>query len=177
MRVLVFELGSGGHRFTYLRHIVPVVADLGCHVVVQTSQQAAASSEFQGNRQAMAEHAEIDTSGELSEAGFSARGRQKVFYLRKAVAKYRPDHVYLPSADGMIQILGIQQAFGRAAWRRGIEFEAGIHGCRFAYREDGWRSRVSGWISLKAMLQAKMTRLHFVDINGFEHVRRHVRVA
>ena len=172
MRVLVVEPAHTGHRFTYLRHLTPALLELTGEVIVATSRQAAASTEYEINVQPFADLVEIDDCGDLSAVRLRDRVTQRCRMLCDAVARFQPDHVYVPTADGVAQSLGLRRMLAhRRPWRN-AEAEAAMHSAGFAYQQPSWRRHLASRVSLAAVKNAGWTVTHFVDVNGYEFARK-----
>lgn len=172
MRVLVVEPAHTGHRLTYLRHLTPALLELTGEVILATSQQATASTEYEINVKPFADQVEIDDSGDLSAIRLRNRVKQRCRILRDAVVRFQPDHVYVPTADGVAQLLGLRRMLGRNYPWRSAEAEAAMHSARFAYPQSNWCRHQASRISLAAVKKASWSIAHFVDVNGYEFARK-----
>jgi glycosyltransferase involved in cell wall biosynthesis len=173
MRVLVFEAGSGGHSLNYHRLLLPAVAELADELIVVLRQDAVAGESAQVQLRAMPEGIRWEPSirkpiGSLLQRQFAFRNA-----MRDAVIRHKPDHVYVPTADPVSQISGVAAAFGQRDFPRGVEAEAALHRCGFAYPTPSPAKRAMRRAGFWAHSRAPWTRLFNVDVLAYEWVQRH----
>lgn len=173
MRCLVFEPSRYGHRFSYLRHLVEAIAELADEVVVTVNRSAPGSSEYREHIEPIKSLVTVDSSipqGEdLSALGFC---RQAFVALRSVVRHHRPDHVFVPSADGVTQMMGPARLLGISPFRGGMESEGVTLRETFAYPARSGRGWVFARLSLIAAAAAPWTVVHHIDPLPFEALQR-----
>jgi glycosyltransferase involved in cell wall biosynthesis len=173
MRVLVFEAGSGGHSFNYHRLLLPAVSELADEVIVVLRQDAVASEFAQVQLRAMPDGIRWEPS--VRKPTGSLINRQLAFRraMRDAVHRHKPDHVYVPTADPVSQLSGLAAAFGQRDIPRGVEAEAALHRCGFAYPTSSPTKRAMRQLGYWAHARAPWTRVFNVDVIAYEWVQSH----
>ncbi len=172
MRVLVFEIGFGGHRTTYLRHLLEALARLDCEVILYTSREAWDSSESRINLDPVCDRVQVEASSERTTMDPLGVAREKCRWLEEAGRRFRPDHVFVPTGDGMSEIMAPRRLLRGGRWWRDVEVEVIMHGCRFAYPQSHWRRRQVDRYSRFALRSAGWARVHFVDVLAYDFVRK-----
>jgi glycosyltransferase involved in cell wall biosynthesis len=173
MRVLVFEAGSGGHSFNYHRLLLPAVAELADELIVVLRHDAMQSEFAQVQLRAMPDGIRWEPS--VRKPTGSLLSRQMAFRnaMRDAITRYKPDHVYVPTADPVSQLSGIAAAIGKRDIPRGTEAEAALHRCGFAYPSSSLVKRTMRRIGYWAHTKAPWTRVFNVDVLAYEWVQQH----
>ena len=189
LRLLIFEPNPTGHRLQHVRLLLDAASSLPVAPVLALSRGAPATQEFavhlapalaSDGRAGGGPAVEVDASLDVPDgAGRSpvSAGLAHLRLLHGAVAQHRPDHVYVPYADGLAQLAGVAQALGRSPLRpaRGAPrpvAEALLMRGRFAYPADsplrGAKSRV--WLAATAA--SPFDVLHHLDPIPYEAIRR-----
>jgi glycosyltransferase involved in cell wall biosynthesis len=173
MRVLVFEAGSGGHSFNYHRLLLPAVAELADELIVVLRQDAVESEFAQVQLRAMPNTIRWEPS--VRKPTGSLLQRQLAFRraMRDAVFRHKPDHVYVPTADPVSQLSGIAAAFGQRDIPRGVEAEAALHRCGFAYPTPSLSKRFLRRLGFWAHARAPWTRVFNVDVLAYDWIQSH----
>lgn len=171
MRVLIFEPDHGGHRYTYIRHLLTGLTALkGIDTITLViSRPGHASDEYRA--QIAPFENKITVAPELSVPQGSQLGvaRERFHALRDTLDKHQADHLYVPSADGLTQILGARNMLpGRGILPKGLTSEAAMHRGSFAYPAGSFQRRAKITLGFKTIERAPWTRLHFVDPLGYE---------
>ena len=86
--------------------------------------------------------------------------------MRRAPAEIRelePDHVLIPSADGLVDVLAAQAIVGVRAVPPGLEVEGLLLRGSFAYRGDGPLGRLRRRLLLALRSRAPLSRIHHLD--------------
>jgi len=91
-------------------------------------------------------------------------------FLTSAIEQFRPDHVYVPAADHLTQIMSLRGR--RAMLANGAEMEALMMRGGFAYPYRGWGQWVQDRLSLFAVERSPWTILHFVDPLPYEMLQQ-----
>jgi glycosyltransferase involved in cell wall biosynthesis len=173
MRVLVFEAASGGHSFNYHRLLLPAVTELADEVIVVLRQDALAS-EF-AQVQLRETPAGIRWEPSIRNPTGSLLQRQSAFRraMRDAVIRHKPDHVYVPTADPVSQLSGIAASLSQRDIPWGVEAEAALHRCGFAYPTPSLAKRTMRRFGFWAHSRAPWTRVFNVDVLAYEWVQKH----
>ena len=169
-RILVFEPSLSGHRSFYLRLLLPALLELSSHVTLVTGRSASESREFHVQLREVVELVRVECSVPPVSGSLVNRGAAMQRYLVDAIARFRPDHVYVPAADHLTQVIGVRR---RPAWlAQGVEVEALMMRGGFAYPDRGRRQWIQDRLSLLAVERSPWTILHFVDPIPYEMLRR-----
>ncbi len=173
MRCLVFEPSRHGHRFSYLRHLVEAIAELADEVIVTVNRSAPGTAEYREHVEPIEPRVTVDSSmpqGEgLSTIDFC---RHALTALRTVVRDHRPDHVYVPSATGVAQMLGLARLVGINPFRGGVESECVTLREPFAYPSPTTKRWLFARLSLRAAALAPWTVVHHIDPLPFEELQR-----
>ncbi|HED54099.1 MAG TPA: glycosyltransferase family 1 protein [Phycisphaerales bacterium] len=171
MRILIFEPDHGGHRFTYVRHLISgllEVPGVGPITLVCTTE-ATDSDEYANQIRPIEDR--ITVAGEVGVISGSQDevAKQRLSALEHAIAAHPADHLYVPSADGLTQLLGMRTLIpGRGVIPRSMTSEAAMHRGSFAYPAPGLKRRLKVGLGFKAIQRSPWTHLHFVDPLGYE---------
>ena len=161
MRIAVLELSPGGHRYTYVRRLLPALAEVG-EVVFVTSAQGRDSEQYraqiaplEGTFQLDA-HADLGDASEVVGASFAA--------LRRAARELNVDHVIMPYCDGTIQRAGLARLTGRLSLPPRVELEGLMMRGRYAHEPPAGlagRMRGAAWVAL--VRAAPFPVIHHLD--------------
>jgi glycosyltransferase involved in cell wall biosynthesis len=92
-----------------------------------------------------------------------AYARDALRQFTDSIHRAGPDFVYVPSADGLSQMIGVARATGRRVLPRGTHAEALMLRGSFAYPSAGWRGRLKERLSWAAATAAPWSLLHHLD--------------
>ena len=189
-RLLIYEPNPRGHRLQHVRLLLEAVAGLPVEAVVALGAGAGDTDEFAVHlAPALAPPAlagrdvRVDASVEIDASSPLAAARSGLAALRAAVARHRPDRVYVPYADGLAQVAGLARLAGRDPLRpaRGAGrpvAEGLLMRGRFAYPPDGPLDRLKGRAWLAATAASPFDVMHHLDpLPHAEIARRGGRLA
>ena len=116
MKVLLYEPHPGGHRFEYLARVLPALSELNVEIIVASSSLGFSSDQFEIHLREMAcqfqrvvcDDSPVNASSMYSRAAASYRE------LRRIITSVRPNHIYLPSADGLTQFAALNKVVRRS---------------------------------------------------------------
>jgi glycosyltransferase involved in cell wall biosynthesis len=164
MHVVLFEPNAHGHRYTHIRRIAPAIAGLGVKLTFVTARESLETQEFKAQIEPIAGMMTIH-------AERSYPIGESVPYLRAAAdgvldaaRTLRPDHLYIPYADGTIQIMGARRLRGAFRYPSSVEIEALMMRGEFAYpksRSLTTRLKHELWLTLTAA--APVGIIHHMD--------------
>ncbi len=161
MRVLVFDPSMSGHHSFYLRLLLPALLELSPDVTLVTGHGASESREFQIQLQEVAERVRVESVVPPLEGSLVKRGATMHRFLTSAIERLRPDHVYVPTADHLTQMMSLRRRPAKLA--DGVEMEALMMRGGFAYPYRGLAQWVQDRLSLLAVERSPWKILHFVD--------------
>jgi glycosyltransferase involved in cell wall biosynthesis len=173
MRVLVFEAGSGGHSLNYHRLLLPAVAEFADELVVVLRKDAVESEFAKVQLRAMPSKIRWEPSVRKPTGPLVQRQLAFRHAMRDAIARHKPDHVYVPTADPVSQLSGVAAALGQRDIPRRTEAEAALHRCGFAYPTTSGSKRAIRRLGFWAHAHAPWTRLFNVDVLAYEWVQKY----
>jgi len=174
VKALVFEQWQGGHYFNYLECLIPRLAMFCDEVVVAVTESAASSALF---AEKLAKFATLPNVRFDREVTLPRARTALAFRLRlgrnvvDAVARNRPDWVFLPSADEQVLALPLLALAGAKRTLRDVPTDAVLH---YRAYTTGGRSR-DRWLSAcqrRLLKTGVFTRLNFVNFLQYEDALR-----
>lgn len=172
MRTLIFELDHSGHRLQYVRVLIDALAPLNEEVLFFTSDRVIESDEYKTHLREVESSFRVITCPYKSHTGPLRRALAKVNAFRAALKHHHPDHVFVPYADGLAQLLGIARMVGALDIPAGVEIEGIMMRGGFAYPTDKWADRLRAWISLAATKMLPFEVLHQLDPIPFSALKK-----
>lgn len=163
MRALVFELDHSGHRMQYVRALIDALVPLSKELVLFTSEEAAASEEFKTHLDGVTSSFRVETRRHSARGTPLGSALSKLEAFRMALRNCRPDHVFVPYADGLAQILGAANMVGVTSLLDGVEIEGIVMRGRFAYPSNHWYERLRTFAWLAATRMSPFQVLHQLD--------------
>ena len=163
MRALVFELDHSGHRMQYVRVLIEALGPLSKELVLFTSVEAAASEEYKTHLDGVTSSFRLETRQHRNRGTPLGSALSKLEAFRLALRNCRPDHVFVPYADGLAQILGAAHMFGAISLPDGVEIEGIVMRGRFAYPPNHWYERLRTFAWLAATRMSPFQVLHQLD--------------
>ncbi|GAB5497379.1 MAG: hypothetical protein Phyf2KO_24590 [Phycisphaerales bacterium] len=171
MRVLIFEPDHGGHRYTYVRHLLTGLKPLeGIESIkLVISRKGHASDEYAEQIRPIENDIDVHPDIEIQRRSQLDNAKQLLGALRSSLGKYPTDHLYVPSADGLSQVIGARAMVpGGRVIPEGTVSEAVQHRGSFAYPPKDMADKVKFALSYKTIEKAPWTKLHFVDPIAYE---------
>jgi glycosyltransferase involved in cell wall biosynthesis len=173
MRILIFEPNLTGHHGPYLRHLIGGLVELGQRPTVVTRWDARRQPELGIHIGDIAELADFDTSVEVSASSPRRLAAAYVACLEAALVRHTPEHVWIPYADGMAQVLGARALALRSLKRPlGCELEGLLFRGGFAYENQRRAKRIEYRLSRFLTLRAGWSVLHLLDPLPYEQMPR-----
>ncbi|MFI4873606.1 MAG: hypothetical protein ACIARQ_17485 [Phycisphaerales bacterium JB061] len=171
MRILIFEPDSGGHRYTYIRHLLTGLKPLDGidSITLVTSKSGYESDAYQAQLKPIEEG--VNVAAEIDIPAGSQLDVAKLRYnaLEETLKRHEADHLYVPSADGLTQVLGARALLpGGKIIPPSMTTEAAMHRGSFAYPASGFQQKAKVALGLKTIERSPWTRIHFVDPLGYE---------
>lgn len=182
MRVLIAEPNCAGHRLHLVRVLAQGTARLAqgaarLPVEVRVAVAAGARASDEGRVHLAALDAAIEVQESLGGQGGSVPGaRSRTRAVVRAIDDGWADHVYVPYADGIAQILGLRRRLGRLRLPRQTMIEGLLMRGRIAGPGRGiiGRLRQAAWKAawLRATASAPFARVHWLDPIQYDAMRR-----
>lgn len=178
MRALIFESNwQGGHYLQHVAVLAQALRGLGVEVVLALPAPAPSGEPYRVHIAPLS-GASIDCSlPDVMPLSFRQRAVRKAGLLRDAIARHAPDWVYLPSGDGVMQVIALRHATLRRVIPRGVGAETLINNGAIAYPQVGLRARLRVRASWALARSGPWTQLHCIDPLVYEHQRRRCRGA
>lgn len=165
--MLIYEPSSGGHRVRFVRLIVEALRRQSRDALLVTapSQSEVFASEFDTfNLSPRIESSAPERSGSTLLNAAAQRGE-----LLRTINRHRPDRVYLPFGDGVLQALGVAPAVRCQSKPlpplEAIVFQvAGAYPeshpsrCRTLYRKISWTALTRSWATVLHALDPAIVR-------------------
>lgn len=170
MRTLIFEQWQGGHYFNYLECLVPRLAAISDEVIVAITNRAASSDLFARQlghlRNLPNVRFDLEVTVPEHKLGLAFRmnlGRNVV----AAIARNKPDFVFLPSGDEQVLALPLLALGGAGRQLRGLPIEAVIHYKSYTARANA-RERMLSTVQRQLLATKAFSCLNFVNFLQFE---------
>jgi glycosyltransferase involved in cell wall biosynthesis len=170
MHILIFEPRYKGHHLLYVQMLIPALLEAGCRVTLAASPEVYRSAEYAGRLECFARDVE-ELKGLPPLEGGGEATRRMVAQLRAAVGTSRPDRVWAPTADGLVQRLGIMALRGGCGFLREIALDANLLRCRFAYPSARVLDRAKLAMVRQTIAAAPVSRLLTIDAVACERLR------
>jgi glycosyltransferase involved in cell wall biosynthesis len=174
MRIMIFETNYEGHRLQYVRSIIEALRELPISsILLITCKKVIDSREFGVHLADVRDEIDVDASIEVSRGSSYRASLARFFALNKAIKRHRPDHVYVPYADGLMQVSGIANMF-RLCWDQQQTIAEGLlmRG-RFAYHFESGFGRMKDWASLIPLSFAPFDAIHQLDPIAFKFAQNY----
>lgn len=171
MRVLIFELDHFGHRLQYVRVLMESLLPWCKDLIFVTSSASAASEEYQIHLQSLSTHFQLDALHDV-DRGTPLRGAiNKLGNFRATMRFWKPDHAFIPYADGLAQLL-LAMRWPTTELDRSAEIEGIMMRGRFSYPPNHWYEpfRTIAWLT--AMDLSPITILHHLDPIPYAALRK-----
>jgi glycosyltransferase involved in cell wall biosynthesis len=140
MKVMIYELWESGHRYHYVRELIIALSEITQDIILVTSFSAAQSGEFHTHLEDIHNLFLLDDEYQKCCPEKEITLWESSGYFIKAVKKHNPEHVFAPTANGMIQFLGIRclLGFGRHLSSTEIEIMLMSGGVFQGWRDNTW---------------------------------------
>ncbi len=170
MRCLIFEPDFSGHRLNFVRYIVEALSQNKHDIILATSQKTRDSDEY-GIFLKPIESSFVLDSWIENRKGVLAHAMGRIRDLRQSILRAKAEHVFIPSADGMAQILGFYHLLGMDPLPKSIPVDALLLRGNFAYDQSTWQSKIKANLGLFALRHLKLHRLFCLDPFVCEYIQ------
>jgi len=171
VRIFILEPNPDGHRFSYVRRLATAVSELGVEVIVSTTADGVASVQYAEQLRPVESMFTLVVGSIAGRRGPAGRQRRSAEMLSDAIRRHRPDHVYVPYADGTIQIMGARRMVGMHRAPVRCEIEAVMMRGALAYRGRGLRASLWSTAWLAATSAAPVDVIHHLDRIAIDAIR------
>lgn len=170
MRLMVYEPVGTGHRFEYVAHLVLGLKSIGIVPILVTTPQARSSVQFNTHLASLSVAMEIDDWFEMP-----TRRVDIIFslarYFERSLARTKPDHCWLPCADGISEVVGLKRSLGLRSAAQDHETEALHFTGNFGYGGDPIR-RVKMFAAQTVIPRVPWSTYFHLDEHQLEAVSR-----
>jgi len=165
MHVVLFEPNAHGHRFAHIRRVAPSIAALpGVKLTLVTASESLSTPEFAEQIAPLRDHMAIEASRSYPIGEGTTYLKAAAEGLLWTARTIRPDHLYVPYADGTIQIAGIRRRTLRFSFPASVELEGLMMRGEFAYpKSSSLATRVRHALWLAATDWAPFRTIHHMD--------------
>jgi len=163
MRVLVFEAGYLGHRLTYLRLMLSAICRLADDVTVALPLDAPQTLQYRTQLASLEGQFHLDAWMPPVAPTLLANALQTARMLLESIRRCNADYVFVPSADGLAQALGLMHRLHIARVPPRVELEGLLLRGSFAYKRPGLKRRWAAVAALKAAALGPWSLLHYLD--------------
>lgn len=197
MKILIFEADHHGHRLMAVRVLVEALLELKREHELHGAPESDADSALREHQSgkpfdivlaitkagAHSEEFAEHLSGLIPEVHLAilptVNAQQspwkvalnKTRILRHVLRQERPDHLYIPYVDGMLQIMSMLHRIpGLLRWPATLRSEALMMRGGFAY--PGAR-RLQRWLTLFCLRSSPLNRIHLNDPIPYHYLRKH----
>lgn len=172
MRTLVFELDHSGHRLQYVRVLIDALKPLCGEVLLFTSDRVIESDEYKTHLHEIESSFRTITYPYPGHPNLLLSALAKFTAFRTAIKNHHADHVFVPYADGLAQLLGLARMVRALNVPAGVEIEGIMMRGGFAYPTDSWTQRLRALISLATTTMLPFEVLHQLDPIPFSALKR-----
>src|SRR4051794_32043660 len=171
MRVLVYEQMHAGHYYYYPHYVLPALLELTDDIVCAITPEGMASTQFTDLLAPLAERVRFEPILPSGAERMMKQERLQIHMdLRRAVQRFGPDYVLLPSGDLNTAVMGLFRASGMGGLPGRIPGEIGVHfgwGAGALPRKERLRDELHAWqLSL-----AGGRRVHVVNPLFYEWIQ------
>jgi glycosyltransferase involved in cell wall biosynthesis len=170
MKVVIFEPDHGGHRLSGVRVLADALLEVTDDVTLVTSEDAQLSPEFEVQIKPLLPGVKVIP------VPFSLKGtmiqfaRRRIATLLDVLHAHRFDHLYVPYADGVAQLLGMRRFNPLARqFPKGLVAEGLMMRGVFGYPGV---PAVKRWMSLRSMQASPFERLHLIDPIPYKFIQK-----
>ncbi len=177
MHVLIHEPNHSGHRLTTVRVLINALTELDqnreliSRLTLATSQASLDSEEYAMQLAPINDRFNIllIAESDLKKYPLVIAWRQ-LLGLRKLLRSHSIDHLYLPYADALLQLLTLSRLIpGNRWWPPMPTTEALIMKASFAYP---YARASRQWLALQAVRYSGCDRVHLNDVLALEFLRK-----
>ena len=177
MHILIHEPNHSGHRLTTVRVLIDALIELDpnrqiiSRLTLATSQASLDSEEYAMQLSPISNRfkTQLVAETDLSKHPFVIAGRQ-LLGLRKLLRSQSIDHLYLPYADTLLQLLTLSRLIpGNRWWPPKPVTEALIMKSSFAYPYARASRR---WLALQAVRYSGCDKVHLNDALALAYLRK-----
>jgi glycosyltransferase involved in cell wall biosynthesis len=174
MRILIPERAHVGHYYTYVRYLIEALRSIDIEIVLAVTPEGLRSAEFQTHLSAVVQGVDVRPILRVEPMGYASQVVYTIANLRGVIEDIRPDSIYVPTADGIAQSVGLAQMVGMSPIHRRGHSECLINRLSFTYPQYGssWKTIA---LSLAALRNSPWSTIHVTDVLAYEWIRLHDR--
>lgn len=156
MKIVIFELNHAGHRMSVVGMLITALTELkeqGANitsVTILTGAQAPSSEEFKVQLGSLPDFVHVEGIEVPPESKYPlAVALQKSKLLHRYLANHQVDHLYVPYADGLLQVEAIKNLLRLNPLSRKLDSEALLMRSTYAYPGQKLVTRLASYWSVK----------------------------
>lgn len=162
-KVLVFEPDAQGHRLNYAKTVIDAIHPLVANVIFCTQEATIASREYAIHFSQLPENTSVELFRSRS---FHSLLRSQIYFARMylaAIKRLQPDYVYVPTADGLIQLIGWLSLL-TAKRRRTFHAEMLVMGGHsYLESNSSLKKQLKRWWAVSGINMSGCAKLHALD--------------
>ena len=126
MKIIIYEAWGSGHRYHYVRELIIALSEITkeIEIIFVTSYSASQSNEFSVHLADIKNLFKLDNGYGKKCLENEISLWKSTGYLIECCKVHNPDHVFIPTANGILQFLGVKRFLGLAKHLNNVEFEA-----------------------------------------------------
>lgn len=164
MHVVLFEPNYHGHRLVHIRRMLPTLASLPVKITLVTGAASRGSREYQDQIAPLEHLLTLHEQPAYPLDDGAAYIKRAALEASRVVRTLRPDHMYVPYADGTVQHMGMRRLTGRFPVPRGVELEGLMMRGEFAYAQSpGLKARLRHAAWIQAVAASPFRTIHHMD--------------
>lgn len=165
MHVVIFEPCPRGHRYTYVRRIVNAMQGLPISLTLATTPNPQSHETWHHQLEPLKDSFRLaDAYPEEDPSGKYAFAWNTAASFARACRELKPDHIIIPSGDGVVEMIGVRRTALLPALPSPIEAEAMLMSASWAYLRRGtfrrWARRRAWALTFGA---SGIRTFHFID--------------
>jgi glycosyltransferase involved in cell wall biosynthesis len=174
MNVLIYEPDFAGHRLTGVRVLLEALLELGrldVAITVALGEGGRESKPFEVQLAALANRFKLRTVPYASRGSVRGDAQAKARALVDLLRAGQFQHIYMPYADGVTQVLGVRGLVPFSGYRFPKDVVGEGLTMRGGYAYPG-ASRGKSWATLTAYGLSPWKRIHLIDPIPFRWIRK-----
>jgi len=174
MNVLIFEPTHSGHRFNYVRMLIPALHELGVNISLATTPEARVSVEYGVHlRPLESKFSYVELHPQNPTVKQTLKVRHDILALFLCIHEQKPDHVYIMTADGRAQMLGLLSLLRLLKVPHYTTIEGILFKGSGAYASTSAIRKLYDKLLNLILRYTPLSRFHYVDPLAYDWVRTH----
>ena len=169
MKAAIFEASPLGHRLNYVRLVAEAIAPYTDDLELVTSDEVIASTQYSVflNQSKFDFQVQTVLDRVTDQSDFSSSYR-RARALQTYVQEHSPDALYVPTADGVLQLLGLTGGVKGRRKGKPLHFEALLMRGKRVLLAKGIKGRLGKYLWRLGLEKCGVNRLHILDPATYE---------